>query len=76
MDNPMLRFAAMYAAGAMYAQQMRCVESKDQGTNVPGAKFAKFHSAPKPPTEKKIHHVVESISQKKKRYASLRRQFG
>ncbi len=74
MGSPMLRFAAMYAAGMMAGQQMRCIESKDQGTNVPGARFAVHHSSPKLPTEKKIQPITESIAEKKKRYASLRRR--
>lgn len=48
---------------------------KDDSTNVPGARFAVFHSSPKLPTKRKIQPVVESVADKKKRYASLRRQF-
>ena len=75
MDKPMLRFAAMYAAGAMASMQMRCVEGKDRGTTFPDAKRAQFHSAPKLPTEKKVQPSTETPSEKKKRYASLRRRF-
>lgn len=75
MGNPMLHFAAMYAAGAMAGMQMRCVEDKDQGASFPGERFARFHDSPKNPTEKKIQPVTESAIERKKRRASLRRRF-
>lgn len=75
MDNRMLHFAAMYAAGAMAGMQMRCVESKNPEPSFPGERFARFHDSPKNPTEKKIQPVAESATERKKRRASLRRRF-
>ena len=49
---------------------------RDNSTNVPGARFARFYDAPKKPTPKVVTPFIETSAQRKKRRAKLRRVFG